>query len=70
MRFDEAYGGWEAGRLTQAEAAGRLGIGERTFRRYLSRYEQGGMEGLMDRRREPVSQRKAPVDKVMARTAR
>jgi hypothetical protein len=25
MRFEEAYGGWEAGRLTQVEAASLLG---------------------------------------------
>ena len=69
MRFEEAYGGWEAGRLTQVEAASLLGVCERTCRQYLSRYEQGGMEGLIDRRREPVSQRQAPVDEVMAWTA-
>lgn len=37
MRFEEAYGGWEAGRLTQVEVASLLGVSERTFRRYLSR---------------------------------
>ncbi len=26
MRFEEAYGGWETGRLTQAEAASLLGV--------------------------------------------
>ena len=56
MRFEEAYGGWEAG---------RLGVCERTFRRYLMRYEADGMEGLVDRRLEQVSHRKAPVDEVM-----
>jgi transposase len=69
MRFEEAYGGWEAGRLTQVEAASLLGVCERTFRRYLSWYEEGGMEGLIDRRLEQVSHRKAPVDEVMALTA-
>ena len=68
MRFEEAYGGWEAGRLTQVEAASLLGVCERTFRRYLSRYEEGGLEGLIDRRLEQVSHRKAPVDEVMALT--
>ena len=65
MRFEEAYGGWETGRLTQAEAASLLGVCERTFRRYLSRYETDGVEGLADRRLEQVSHRKAPVDEVM-----
>ena len=68
MRFEEAYGGWEAGRLTQAEAASLLGVCERTFRRYLARYEESGVEGLIDRRLEQVSHRKAPVDEVMALT--
>ena len=29
MRFEEAYGGWEAGRLTQVEAASLLGASNR-----------------------------------------
>ena len=39
MRFEEAYEGWSEGRLTQAAAAQILGMCERSFRRYLSRYE-------------------------------
>lgn len=65
MRFEEAYGGWQRGRLTQAEAASLLGVSERTFRRYLCRYEENGLEGLIDQRLEQVSHRKAPVDEVM-----
>lgn len=68
MRFEEAYEGWNAGRLTQAEAAQILGMCERSFRRYLSRYEAEGLEGLIDRRLEQVSNRRAPVDEVMALT--
>jgi hypothetical protein len=66
MRFEEAYEGWNAGRLTQAEAAQILGMCERSFRRYLARYEADGLEGLIDRRLEQVSNRRAPVDEVMA----
>lgn len=65
MRFEEAYGGWHQGRLTQAEAASLLGVSERTFRRYLCRYEENGLEGLIDQRLEQVSQRRAPVDEVL-----
>lgn len=65
MRFEEAYGGWQQGRLTQSEAASLLGVCERTFRRYLSRYEESGLEGLIDQRLEQVSHRKAPVDEVL-----
>jgi hypothetical protein len=68
MRFEEAYEGWNAGRLTQAEAAQILGMCERSFRRYLSRYEAEGLEGLIDRRLEQVSNRRAPVDEVMVLT--
>ena len=39
MRFEEACGGWRSRRLTQEEAAGLLGVCERTFRRYVDRYE-------------------------------
>jgi transposase len=70
MRFEEAYAGWQARRLTQEEAARLLGVCERTFRRYLDRYEDEGLEGLIDRRLEQVSQRRAPVDEVLAVTER
>ena len=70
MRFEEAYEGWSEGRLTQTAAAQILGMCERSFRRYLSRYEAEGLEGLLDRRLEHVSYRKAPVDEVMALTER
>ena len=68
MRFEEAYQGWNTGRLTQAEAAQILGMCERSFRRYLTRYEAEGLEGLIDRRLDQVSNRRAPVDEVMALT--
>lgn len=68
MRFEEAYGGWHQGRLTQAEAASLLDVSERTFRRYIGRYEESGLEGLIDQRLEQVSHRKAPVDEVMRLT--
>ena len=65
MRFEEAYAGWNAGRLTQEEAARILGVCERSFRRYLWKYEAQGSEGLIDRRLEPVSNRQAPVDELI-----
>jgi len=65
MRFEEAYGGWQARRLTQEEAARLLGVCERTFRRYIDRYEEAGLEGLIDKRLSQVSHRRAPVDEVM-----
>ena len=65
MRFEEAYEGWQARRLTQREAARLLGVCDRSFRRYLLRYEDDDLEGLIDRRLGQVSQRRAPVDEVM-----
>lgn len=68
MRFEEAYDGWNEGRLTQAEAARILGMCERSFRRYLVKYEADGLDGLIDRRLEQMSNRRAPVDEVLALT--
>ena len=65
MRFKEAYEGWHAGELTQIEAARLLGMCERSFRRYLVRYEECDLQGLIDKRIEQVSHRRAPVDEVM-----
>ena len=48
MRFEEAYSGWQTGRLRQEEAARLLGVCERTFRRYIDRYEEAGLDGLVD----------------------
>lgn len=66
MRFEEAYGGWTSRRLSQEEAAMILGVSDRTFRRYIDRYEESGLEGLLDKRLTQASFRLAPVDEVMA----
>lgn len=65
MRFEEAYTGWQEGRLTQAEAARLLGVCERTLRRQIDRYERDGIEGLIDKRLTQLSHKRAPVDEVM-----
>lgn len=66
MRFEEAYGGWQCGRLTQEEAARLLGVCDRTSQCYIARFEEAGLDGLVDRRLAQVSHRRAPVDEVMA----
>jgi transposase len=68
MRFEEAVEGWTAGRLTQEDAARLLGVCDRTFRRYLARYEAEGLDGLIDRRLNQLSNRRAPADEVLALT--
>ena len=45
-------------RITQKEAAARLGISERQFRRILRRYRQEGDGGLVSRKRRKPSNRK------------
>ena len=61
MRFEEAYEAWNQGRLTQAEAAQLLGMCERSFRRYLGRYEAEGLDGpsTADWRRLPIGGRRS-----------
>ena len=44
MRFEEAYSGWTERRLTQEDAAQLLGVCARTFRRYIDRYEEDGLD--------------------------
>lgn len=68
MRFEEAYHGWTESQFTQEEAARLLGVSDRTFRRYLLQYKAHGLDGLIDKRLEQVSHKKAPVDEVMALT--
>lgn len=66
MRFEEAYSTWTEKKITQDEAAFMLGVCSRTFRRYVDRYYEGGLEGLLDKRLAQASHRRAPVDEVMA----
>lgn len=70
MRFQEAYTGWQGGKLTQQDAARLLGVCERTFRRQIHRYEEDGLEGLLDKRLTQASHRRAPVDEVLEVTDR
>ena len=68
MQFEHAYSIWAEGRLTQEDAARMLGVCSRSFRRYIDRYEESGIEGLLDKRLTQQSSRKAPVDEVIALT--
>lgn len=64
MQFVSIYEDWHLKRLTQQDAALMLGVTDRTFRRYVERYEQDGLDGLLDRRLERLSNRCAPADEV------
>lgn len=70
MRFDETFSIWTEGRITQEEAARMLGVSSRSFRRYVDRYRENGIDGLIDKRLAQASARKAPVDEALALAAR
>ena len=65
MRFEELYARRQRRELTMMEAAEMLGVTERTFRRWSTRYEAEGIEGLEDRRLGRVSARAVPVDEAL-----
>jgi len=65
MRFEELYGRRQRRELTMVEAAEILGVTERTFRRWSTRYEAEGVEGLEDRRIGRASARAVSVDEVL-----
>lgn len=53
------------GLCIREEAARLLGVWERTFRRYVDRYEDEGLPGLIDKRLNQASHPRAPEDEVM-----
>ena len=50
QKFRDVLSRWERGDLSMLEAGELLGVSERQFRRYRDRYEEDGLEGLIDRR--------------------
>ena len=64
MTFEYLYRAWKSRRVTQAVAAKLLGVSDRTFRRYVHRFESSGPEGLIDKRGLRRSPRRAPLDEV------
>ena len=69
QKFCDVLGRWEAGGLSLKDAAELLGISERQFRRWRERYEEEGLDGLIDRRlgkpspkRVPQAERKRMLD--------
>ena len=65
MRFEELYERRQRREITMAEAGELLGVTERTFRRWSTRYEAEGLEGLEDRRLGRASARAVPVDEAL-----
>ena len=65
MRFEDVNGRYQSNRLSCEEAAELLGASVSTFFRMRRRYEEEGIEGLLDRRLGKASARRAPVDEVL-----
>ena len=65
MRFDDIYQRRRNGNLTTTEAAEILGVDERTVRRWSSRYDEYGSNGLIDKRLGKISNRRAPVHEAL-----
>ena len=63
-RFELVYKRWKERKLTQAEAGERLEMSERTFRRYVVRYEEEGKQGVLDKRLGKPSPRRASQQEV------
>ena len=53
-----------AKRLSCLEAGELLGMSERHFRRLRDAFDEGGEEGLVDRRRGRANGQRAPVDEI------
>jgi len=60
LKLRDVLSRWEAGVLSQIEAAELLGMSERSFRRWSRRFEEEGEEGLLDRRLGRRSGRAVP----------
>jgi hypothetical protein len=61
QKFRDVLSRWEAGELSMLEAGELLGMSERQFRRYRERYEEDGLEGLIDRRLGKPSAKRVPA---------
>ena len=55
MKFEEILNRTRSREPSQGETASVLGVSERTFRRWLDRFEADGAEGFYDRRQASVS---------------
>ena len=61
QKFRDVLSRWEAGALSMMEAGELLGMSERQFRRYRDRYEEEGLDGLLDRRLGKPSPQRVPA---------
>ncbi len=66
LKLRDVLSRWDAGSLSQLEGAELLGMSERTFRRWTTRFESEGEDGLLDRRLGRRSGRAVPDDDAAA----
>jgi transposase len=64
QKFRDVLSRWESKSLSALEAAEILGCSERQFRRYRARYEEEGLEGLIDKRLGRASAKRVPADDI------
>jgi transposase len=64
QKFRDVLSRWERKELSAMEAGELLGCSERQFRRYRQRYEEDGLDGLVDRRLGKASAKRVPVDEI------
>ena len=64
QKFRDVLSRWERRELSAMEAGELLGCSERHFRRYRARYEEEGLDGLLDKRLGKASERRVPVDEI------
>ena len=64
QKFRDVLSRWESKELSAMEAGELLGCSERQFRRYRARYEEEGLDGLLDRRLGKPSARRVPADEI------
>lgn len=62
QKFRDVLSRWEGGELSMLEAGELLGVSERQFRRYRDRYEEDGLDGLVDGRLGRPSPRRVPAE--------
>src|SRR6202163_3018060 len=62
QKFLDVLNRRESGTLSMLEAGELLGMSERQFCRYRDRYEEDGLEGLVDRRLGKPSPKRVPSE--------
>ncbi|MBM3584327.1 MAG: helix-turn-helix domain-containing protein [Alphaproteobacteria bacterium] len=63
-KIEDVLGRYLRRELSGLEAGELLGVSERQFRRYRRRFDEEGLDGLVDRRLGKASARRVPVDRI------